>query len=59
MAQKWSNNPAIRVAFIGGLLSNRVIGEAYGFWGSVVIATVGAVILLVVANLFSGKRLAK
>ncbi len=44
-------------AFIGGMLSNQIIGETYGFWGAVVVATIGAVILLVVAKLLSGKRL--
>jgi uncharacterized membrane protein YeaQ/YmgE (transglycosylase-associated protein family) len=40
-------------AFIGGFLSHRVIGETYGFWGAVAVATIGAIILLVIAKLFS------
>ena len=38
-------------AFIGGLLSDRVIGTTYGLWGSIAIATLGAIILLVIARL--------
>ncbi len=38
-------------AFIGGLLSNQVLGEAYGFWGAVGMATLGSIILLFVAKL--------
>jgi uncharacterized membrane protein YeaQ/YmgE (transglycosylase-associated protein family) len=40
-------------AFIGGFLSNSILGEAYGFWGAVIMATLGAVILLFIARLFS------
>ena len=39
-------------AFIGGFFSDRLIGETYGFWGAVLTATLGAVVLLVIAGLF-------
>ena len=38
-------------AFIGGILSDRIIGEEYGFWGAVLISTLGAIILLILARL--------
>jgi uncharacterized membrane protein YeaQ/YmgE (transglycosylase-associated protein family) len=38
-------------AFIGGMLSDRIIGEDYGFWGAVLVSTLGAIILLVLARL--------
>lgn len=38
-------------AFIGGLLSDRIIGDVYGFWGAVMVSTLGAIILLVLARL--------
>lgn len=38
-------------AFIGGMLSNRIIGEEYGFWGAILISTLGAIILLILARL--------
>jgi len=38
-------------AFIGGFFSDRIIGEAYGFWGTVLVSTLGAIILLVIARL--------
>ncbi len=38
-------------AFIGGLLSNQIIGETYGFWGAVLMATLGSVVLLFIAKL--------
>ena len=43
-------------AFIGGFLSNQILGQAYGFWGAVIMATLGAVILLVITGLFSRGR---
>jgi uncharacterized membrane protein YeaQ/YmgE (transglycosylase-associated protein family) len=43
-------------SFIGGFLSSNILGEAYGFWGSVLMATLGAIILLVIAGLFSRGR---
>ena len=44
-------------AFIGGLFSNQIIGETYGFWGAVLMSTVGAVILLVIVSFFGGHRI--
>lgn len=43
-------------AFIGGFLSNNILGEAYGFWGAVLMATLGAIILLVITGLFTRGR---
>jgi uncharacterized membrane protein YeaQ/YmgE (transglycosylase-associated protein family) len=43
-------------AFIGGFLSNSIIGDTYGFWGAVVMSTIGAIILLVIVNLFTRSR---
>jgi uncharacterized membrane protein YeaQ/YmgE (transglycosylase-associated protein family) len=40
-------------SFIGGLLSTEILGEIYGFWGSVVMATLGAIILLFIVGLFT------
>jgi len=40
-------------AFIGGLLSDRFIGTTYGLWGAIAVATLGAIILLVIARLIS------
>jgi uncharacterized membrane protein YeaQ/YmgE (transglycosylase-associated protein family) len=36
---------------IGGMLSSRIIGEEYGFWGAILISTLGAIILLILARL--------
>ncbi len=43
-------------AFVGGLIFNAAGVVAYGFWGSVGMALVGAVVLLFIANLFTGFR---
>jgi uncharacterized membrane protein YeaQ/YmgE (transglycosylase-associated protein family) len=37
-------------AFIGGLLSDRVLGATYGLWGAIAVSTLGAIILLVIAR---------
>jgi uncharacterized membrane protein YeaQ/YmgE (transglycosylase-associated protein family) len=43
-------------SFIGGFLSGQFLGEAYGFWGAVIMATLGSIILLVIAGLFTRGR---
>jgi uncharacterized membrane protein YeaQ/YmgE (transglycosylase-associated protein family) len=43
-------------AFIGGFIFSAAGIAAYGFWGSVGMALVGAIVLLFLANLFSGFR---
>jgi uncharacterized membrane protein YeaQ/YmgE (transglycosylase-associated protein family) len=41
-------------AVIGGWLFTRLQIPAWGFWGSLAAATVGAVLLVAVARLFAG-----
>jgi uncharacterized membrane protein YeaQ/YmgE (transglycosylase-associated protein family) len=43
-------------AVIGGWIFGRLNIPAWGFWGSLAAATVGAVILVAVARLFAGSR---
>jgi uncharacterized membrane protein YeaQ/YmgE (transglycosylase-associated protein family) len=41
---------------IGGWIFTRLQIPAWGFWGSLAAATVGAVLLVAVARLFAGGR---
>lgn len=43
-------------AVIGGWIFTRLQIPAWGFWGSLAAATVGAVLLVAIARLFSGGR---
>jgi uncharacterized membrane protein YeaQ/YmgE (transglycosylase-associated protein family) len=43
-------------AVIGGWIFTRLQIPAWGFWGSLAAATVGAVVLVAIARLFSGSR---
>lgn len=43
-------------AVIGGWIFTRLGIAAWGFWGSLAAATVGAVILVAIARLFAGGR---
>jgi uncharacterized membrane protein YeaQ/YmgE (transglycosylase-associated protein family) len=45
-------------AFIGGLLVSLLIpqGTRYGFWGSLIVAIIGAVILLGILRLINPRR---
>jgi uncharacterized membrane protein YeaQ/YmgE (transglycosylase-associated protein family) len=43
-------------AVIGGWIFTRLGIVALGFWGSLAAATVGAVLLVVIARLFAGSR---
>lgn len=43
-------------AVIGGWIFTRLGVAAWGFWGSLAAATVGAVLLVAVARLFAGGR---
>lgn len=44
-------------AFVGGLIVSLVApGSAYGFWGSLLVAILGAVVLLAVVRLLTGGR---
>ena len=46
-------------AIIGGFLLSSLFGATgnVGFWGSIIVAFIGAVVLLAVLKLFSGGRL--
>jgi len=43
-------------AVIGGWIFTRLQIPAWGFWGSLAAATVGAVLLVAIARLFAGGR---
>ena len=43
-------------AVIGGWIFTRLGIVAWGFWGSLAAATVGAVLLVAIARLFAGSR---
>ena len=43
-------------AFIGGILLGYFVQGVAGFWESLVVAFIGAVVLLAVLRLFSGSR---
>jgi uncharacterized membrane protein YeaQ/YmgE (transglycosylase-associated protein family) len=43
-------------AVIGGWIFTRLGIMAWGFWGSLACATVGAVVLVAIARLFAGSR---
>lgn len=43
-------------AVIGGWIFTRLGIPAWGFWGSLACATVGAVLLVAIARLFAGSR---
>jgi len=43
-------------AVIGGWIFARLGIATLGFWGSIAAATVGAVLLVIIARLFSGRR---
>jgi uncharacterized membrane protein YeaQ/YmgE (transglycosylase-associated protein family) len=43
-------------AVIGGWIFTRLGIVAWGFWGSLASATVGAVLLVAIARLFAGRR---
>ena len=43
-------------AFIGGYSFSLLGITAYGFWGTVAMSAVGAIVLLVIVDLFSGPR---
>ena len=43
-------------AVIGGWIFTRLGIAAWGFWGSLAAATVGAVLLVAIARLFAGSR---
>jgi uncharacterized membrane protein YeaQ/YmgE (transglycosylase-associated protein family) len=43
-------------AVVGGWIFTRLGIQAWGFWGSLAAATVGAVVLVAIARLFAGGR---
>jgi uncharacterized membrane protein YeaQ/YmgE (transglycosylase-associated protein family) len=43
-------------AFLGGALAGMLGFTFGGFWGSLLVSTIGAVLLLVLLNLFRGRR---
>jgi len=43
-------------AVVGGWIFTRLGILAWGFWGSLAAATVGAVVLVAIARLFAGGR---
>ena len=43
-------------AFIGGILVGAFVPGVFGFWGSLIVAFIGAVVLLAVLRLLSGNR---
>lgn len=43
-------------AVIGGWIFTRLGISAWGFWGSLAAATIGAVIVVAIARLFAGRR---
>ena len=43
-------------AFVGGLIVSLFAPGTYGFWGSLVVAILGAVVLLAVVRLLTGGR---
>jgi uncharacterized membrane protein YeaQ/YmgE (transglycosylase-associated protein family) len=43
-------------AVIGGWIFERLGIVAFGFWGSLAAATVGAIVLVAIARLFAGGR---
>lgn len=43
-------------AVIGGWIFTRIGITAWGFWGSLAAATVGAVLLVAIARLFAGSK---
>ena len=43
-------------AVIGGWIFERLGIAAFGFWGSLAAATVGAIVLVAIARLFAGGR---
>jgi len=43
-------------AVVGGWIFTRLGIVTWGFWGSLAAATVGAVVLVVIARLFAGNR---
>jgi uncharacterized membrane protein YeaQ/YmgE (transglycosylase-associated protein family) len=40
-------------SFVGGLISDRLIGPTYGYWATIGMSTLGAIILLLIARLIS------
>ncbi|HXO45611.1 MAG TPA: GlsB/YeaQ/YmgE family stress response membrane protein [Candidatus Cybelea sp.] len=43
-------------AVVGGWIFTKLGIEAWGFWGSLLAATVGAVVLVAIARIFAGGR---
>ena len=42
-------------AVVGGVVFDALGVNAYGFWGSVIMAAIGAILFLVLVGLFAGK----
>lgn len=43
-------------AFLGGIIAGLLLPGSYGFWGSLIIAFIGAVVLLWIVRAFTGNR---
>jgi uncharacterized membrane protein YeaQ/YmgE (transglycosylase-associated protein family) len=43
-------------SFVGGLLASFFVEGTYQFWGSVVVAFIGACVLIALVRLLSGRR---
>jgi uncharacterized membrane protein YeaQ/YmgE (transglycosylase-associated protein family) len=43
-------------AFLGAFIANAVGFGFAGFWGSLIVSTVGAIVLLAIVGMFRGRR---
>ena len=43
-------------AFLGAFIANAVGCGFAGFWGSLIVSTVGAIVLLAIVGMFRGRR---
>lgn len=43
-------------AFLGAVIANALGVGFAGFWGSLIVSTVGAIVLLVIVGMFRGRR---